>query len=311
MKHDVPTGDLLINLNDYKSNVTSQYGEDGIISKVFETIGIRNRVCVDVGASDLVTYSNTRQLWKDQGWIAVLIEGNPVSFERMMRSKDREDNIVLLNKYVATQGDNSLDSILSKLSLPKEFDLLSIDVDGIDYHIWKSLRQFRPRVVVIEYNPTIPPHLVVIGKEHGNYIGASARALVDIGLAKGYALVACTRTNVVFTLDGESRRFRNVNNLYVLFDYSDINYIMTSYDGGLFYSNKSVPYGHNVFSNEVKGGLENVENYYVPSNRLSYYMFRWIQEHVRRLKRGIFKTMFFALMRMVFKLRHRASEKDS
>ena len=67
---------------------------------------------------------------------------------------------------------------------------MSIDVDGIDFHIWKGMADYRPRVMVIEYNNTAPPHIELVGRKDGNNFGASARALYRLGREKEYALVA-------------------------------------------------------------------------------------------------------------------------
>jgi tetratricopeptide (TPR) repeat protein len=77
--------------------------------------------------------------------------------------------------------------------------LLSIDIDGNDYFVWQALT-YRPRVVVIEYNASVPPELsraIVYDPkfkwDNTDYFGASLRALADLGNRKGYELVYCER----------------------------------------------------------------------------------------------------------------------
>ena len=61
------------------------------------------------------------------------------------------------------KGENSLPEILSKHNIRKDFDFLSIDVDGTDYYIWESLeKKYNPKVVCIEFNPTIPNNIEFI-----------------------------------------------------------------------------------------------------------------------------------------------------
>ena len=69
-----------------------------------------------------------------------------------------EDNksIVAVNRYVSSKGGNSLDNILSKTKIPRNFDVLSIDIDGNDYFVWENLKEYQPKIVCIEFNPTIP-----------------------------------------------------------------------------------------------------------------------------------------------------------
>ncbi|OIO35917.1 MAG: hypothetical protein AUJ72_06240 [Candidatus Omnitrophica bacterium CG1_02_46_14] len=285
-----------IDLRNFKEPGSSQAGEAGLISAIFRAIGTTNKTCVDCGAFDLKNLSNVYPLWKEVGWNALLIEGNTLYFNRMKRS-EVPGNVKLLNLYVFPRGDNSLDQILKRQNFPKEFDLISIDVDGIDYHLWKNFSEHQPRTVIIEYNPTIPPHLSVIGNENGNYIGASAKALTDLGVSKGYILVACTTTNLIFVLDKYASCFQNAGDLDKLFDYSAINYAMTSYDGALFYSNKFIPFGHNPFSNESKTGLQNPENFHIPNSNLSHYFILKSRSQWHKFRRYIMKPIILYFLR--------------
>ena len=85
----------------------------------------------------------------------------------------------------------------------KEFDLLSIDIDFNDYFVWKAIKDYNPRVVIIEYNSSIPPTESKVIKyeanrrwDHTNYFGASLLALTTLGKTKGYTLVACDNRGV-------------------------------------------------------------------------------------------------------------------
>ena len=52
--------------------------------------------------------------------------------------------------YVELEGESSLTALLERYAAPASPCLLSIDVDGADYHVWDGLERFRPRIVVIE-----------------------------------------------------------------------------------------------------------------------------------------------------------------
>lgn len=272
-----------LDLRTRRANRTSQDGEDGITSAIFETIGVRRNVCVDVGAHDLVRFSNTHQLWRDRGWRAVLIEGNPRFFRRMLHQHNGVHDLTLINRYVSWTGVNTLERILEPLKMPCDFDFLSIDVDGPDYHIWQSFSNYRPRVVVIEYNSTIPPTIELVGIEQ-NYVGASALSFLKLGNAKGYALVACTGSNLFFVVDEYSSAFLHANNLAELFDYRNVCYAMTSYDGGLFFSNAHMPYPFNVWSNEVRGKITDPERFAVLTMSPTHLLRQWARERLRRLR---------------------------
>jgi hypothetical protein len=66
----------------------------------------------------------------------------------------RED-VICVSKLIELNGENSLSNQLISYQVPYDFELLSIDIDGADFHVWKNLTEFHPKVVVIEFNPTI------------------------------------------------------------------------------------------------------------------------------------------------------------
>jgi hypothetical protein len=172
---------MLENLKDYERSFYSQGGEDGVLERIFECVGETNRFCVEFGAKDGVELSNTAHLRLDRGWTGLLMEASaPVS-----------DGIV--QEFVTAENINAL---FEKHSVPEVFDLLSIDIDGNDYWVWKALDRFRPRVVVMEYNiyfrlddpRTVPYDPERVWDESG-YHGASLAALRKLGVEKGYSLV--------------------------------------------------------------------------------------------------------------------------
>jgi hypothetical protein len=80
-----------------------------------------------------------------------------------------------------------------------DFDLLSIDIDGNDYHVWDTVKTYKPRLVIIEFNPTIPSDIEFV-QEKNNSInhGNSLLSLVKLGKSKGYELIATTYCNGFF-----------------------------------------------------------------------------------------------------------------
>ena len=141
----------------YKKNIVSQWGEDGIIEEIFKRIGTTSKLCVEFGAWDGKHFSNTWNLWNNHNWSAILIEGDAKRFKVLKHNTEHNNKITPVQAYVSIQGKNSLDRILVDTAHVAAVDLLSIDIDGDDYHIWKNLNHVTPRVVVIEHNPTVPP----------------------------------------------------------------------------------------------------------------------------------------------------------
>ena len=101
----------------------------------------------------------------------------------------------------------NINSTLIQSGMYGEIDLLSIDIDGNDYWVWKAIDVIAPRVVVIEYNAllgysqsltvTYNPNFVRFGTHRrGIYHGASLAALEMLGASKGYLLVGCDSSGV-------------------------------------------------------------------------------------------------------------------
>ena len=191
---------MLNPLKKYANNKFSQFGEDGIIERIFEILPPQKESwCVEFGAWDGKFLSNTYELIANKNWKGVLIEGNYKKFPDLIKTYDHNKNAFLLNRLVSFEGQHTLDKILAETPIPVDFDLLSIDIDGNDYHVWDSLHQYQPKVVIIEFNPSIPSDLEFIQEKnfklnHGN----SLRSLVNLGTTKDYELIATTRCNAVF-----------------------------------------------------------------------------------------------------------------
>jgi len=168
-------------------SVYSQFGEDGIIQYLIKMLGLTNNQCCEVGMSGTL-FSNTYNLVENFNWYGVYIEKDKKNF----------DSIILghhLNVEVETYGHNLLDNILVNTKLDTNFDLLSIDVDGKDYHIWSSLIKYNPNIVIIEVNPFIEPTKEYIN--NGTIFGSSFKSIVELGNKKGYTLV-CMTGNLIF-----------------------------------------------------------------------------------------------------------------
>lgn len=188
-------------LSAYKKIVTSQFGEDGVIEKIFEIIGNARfgKWCVEFGAGDGKTFSNNWNLIVNKGWSAVEIEADKKLYKRLIRTYSDNNKVVCVNKIINFAGDNTLDRVLSTTPTPKDFDLLCVDVDGNDYHIWNSLKLYAPKVVMVEFNPTIPADVEFVQpRDIKINQGSSLLSLTKLGQEKGYELVAALDLNAFF-----------------------------------------------------------------------------------------------------------------
>ena len=182
----------------HSSNIKSQHGEDGIICAIFDIIAEESRWCVELGALNGTHDSNTWALMQ-QHWSGVLIEADPTYFEKLQSVHAGNEKAHCINAFVSFEGNDSLDNILARTPIPKAFDLFSLDIDGNEYHVWDSLRNYRPRVVVVEFNPSFPNDVSFVQpRDMKVFQGASLRALVELGRQKGYELIAANVTNAFF-----------------------------------------------------------------------------------------------------------------
>ena len=148
---DEPLPDLM----SYARNVHSQNGEDGVLVEVFERLGVAGGFFCEFGAWDGVLYSNCR-VFSEAGWSGMFIESNEERFRKLRENyAARGDRIITLSSFIECEGENSLDEIFKRHGVTS-LDLLSVDIDGDDLAIWRSLTTLRSRVVIIEYNHSIP-----------------------------------------------------------------------------------------------------------------------------------------------------------
>jgi hypothetical protein len=183
-------------LNRYEAQVFSQSGEDGIIGEIFRRIGSTDRRFLEIGVGDGLENNTTYLLAR--GWRGTWLEGNGAALadaRRHFAAPLQRGDLVIQETMVTAE---SVGGTLTALAIPAELDLLSIDVDRNTWYIWKALAAWRPRVVVVEYNATMPAsdEWVVAydaAKQWNgtNYFGASLKSYEVLGRELGYALVGC------------------------------------------------------------------------------------------------------------------------
>ena len=220
---------------DDQGNVYSQFGEDRIIQDVLTTLGeitSLDKWACEFGAWDGLHLSNTANLIVNSGYSAVLIEADPKKFLELKQNMASYP-VKCINAFINLEGVNTLDSVLSTSSIPKDFDLLSIDIDGADYWIFEGLEKYRPKVIVIEFNPTIPKEVEFINsRDILRNQGSSIRSLAKLAQAKNYKVVGITLCNLIFVKDEFKVAFsENIVQLDELPDPLYINRMWQTFDG--------------------------------------------------------------------------------
>jgi hypothetical protein len=231
-------------LSQFASSTYSQFGEDGIILEILNRLEKEiplSKWCVDVGAHNGVDLSNTCKFIRELGFQAVLIEGDKKQIPILKRNFPQ--GVVCVGEFVGIYGELSIDSILSKTGIPTNFDLLSLDIDGMDYWVWDSINLYKPKIVCIEFNFSVPNAVEFIQEKNFNIKhGSSAKSFVKLAESKGYCLVASTKSNLIFVDDSIVQFVQNKTMVLedCNFQGNDPQYIFAGYDGTLLSNKNSV-----------------------------------------------------------------------
>jgi hypothetical protein len=179
----------------------SQNAEDGMLDELFRRIGTGPRHFVEFGVGNGLE-NNTMALLL-AGWSGLWIEASPASARAIREGfapAIAAGRLTLVESFVTAEN---IEGLLRGAGVPADLDLLSIDIDGNDYWVWKALGAFRPRAVVIEYNASLGPTARLARPYDPAFVwdgtsafGASLAALAALGEAKGYALVGCDAAGV-------------------------------------------------------------------------------------------------------------------
>ena len=191
-------------LLDYRRTYFSQNGEDGVLLHVLSRLPKRDKWCVEFGAWDGMYLSNTFFFIAKEGYKAVMIEADKERYNSLLEFKKKYGKIVCINRFISIDGNDTLDKILKDADVPTDFDLLSIDVDNDDYHLWKSIKHYQPKVVIIEIQPKDGPHIRRIkplGSPPTQDIdknGTSILSMTELAEQKGYSLVSHIAGNAIY-----------------------------------------------------------------------------------------------------------------
>ncbi|MHB1424575.1 MAG: hypothetical protein ACYC3I_15500 [Gemmataceae bacterium] len=185
----------------------SQNDEDGVLLHIFSLIGTTNKKVVEICAGDCVE-CNSANLIINHGWIGLLFDGDEkkIALGKRFYARCRDTFFyppTLAHAWVTAENVNDL---VSNHRFSGDIDLLSLDMDGMDFWVWKALTCIRPRVVVLEINARWGPHKSVTlpyqpdfrldWDRHPWCQGASLSAFVKLGRQRGYRLVGTHRLGV-------------------------------------------------------------------------------------------------------------------
>jgi hypothetical protein len=217
----------------HKKSYYSQNGEDGVLEYVLSKIPEVDKWCVEFGAWDGKHLSNTWHLISERNYTGVLIEADSDKF-KTLESNTKGLKTYCLNVFVDTES-NKLDNILAKVPIPKDFDLLSIDIDGDDYFIWQSLTNYQPKVVIVELNSRNKPHIDHINHKGTPLVfgisGSSIKSMTELARLKGYSLISNVGCNAIYVRKDYLKIFHDRElNPQDVFLYDEFSFLELSYE---------------------------------------------------------------------------------
>lgn len=186
-------------IQDYEFKVFSQWGDDGIIQYLINTIEIPNKTFIEFGVQDY-SESNTRFLLMNNNWSGLIMDGSIRSIESIKRSSYYwKYDLRAKMAFITTENINSLIEIES---FDKNLGIYHIDIDGNDYWVWKATTVVTPIIVIVEYQslfgceraitvPYKPDFQRTLAHSSNLFYGSSLLALCDLAEEKGYYFVGC------------------------------------------------------------------------------------------------------------------------
>ena len=181
----------------HEFKVFSQWGEDGIIQYLVRKLAIRHLTFIEFGVEDF-SESNCRFLMMKDYWRGYVIDGSEANI-RKLRGSYYYWQYQLQTKASFITKEN-VAALLDESGFDKDLGILSVDIDGVDWHVLEALHAWRPAILVVEYNDafgftravTVPydPSFVRARKHPSNlYWGANLPAFEHLARKRGYALV--------------------------------------------------------------------------------------------------------------------------
>lgn len=184
-------------LHSHELRISSQNGEDGILLYLVSVVGSATQTFVEVGIGD-GSECNSANLISNWGWSGTMVEASAEGAASAAKRYEAFD-VNVVHEMVTAENVNSVVG-----SAP--VDVLSIDIDGNDYWVWRAA-DTQARIVVVEYNASLGPERSVTipydpgfdyttATPHRLYHGASLTALWKLAREKDMALVGCDSRGV-------------------------------------------------------------------------------------------------------------------
>jgi FkbM family methyltransferase len=203
----------------------SQDGEDAVLASFYEEKPGYKGFYIDIGAYHPMRFSNTHYFY-ERGWRGINIDATPGSMDEFRRMRPRDKNIEIgiskerkkiifysfeepaLNSFDEKVSEERIEGgwkfrkkiavktapvneVLGE-NLPKgqHIDFMSIDIEGLDFEILKSLdwERYKPDFLLVE-------DLEIVDK---GTIGYESSEMYKFLEGKNYSIIARTRRTLIF-----------------------------------------------------------------------------------------------------------------
>jgi len=189
---------FVLNINsDLDKEYFSYCNEGFYIKTILDRLKVKHQYCVDLGASDGLSMSNTFPLFR-QGWQGLAVECDSEKFAKLAIFYGLVTQVTQVNLCKAQITPNNVNAILRANEVPREFGLLSLDIDSYDHFVLeKVLQNYKPTIICTEINATIPPPIRFAVKWQpdldyrnlkSDFFGQSLSQLYVLGDRYGYEL---------------------------------------------------------------------------------------------------------------------------
>lgn len=182
--------------NKYAGNLTfSQNGEEGILIECLSRMKVKTGHAVEIGANNGLWLSNTALLLRE-GWTGKMVESSHPLYMQCVENWKQYPGVKIQCSHVDKYNINAF--------VDEKTDVLSIDIDGEDYNVFKALKA-KPKIVIIEIDSSIHPTEDRFNSEGG----AGYKPMAELGIMKGCFLL-CHTGNLVFVDDQYKELFPEI-----------------------------------------------------------------------------------------------------
>lgn len=178
--------------------VFSQFGDDGIIQWLVQFLPLPYKTFVEFGVENY-RESNTRFLLVSDYWSGLVIDGSNENIDSI--KTEQIHTFFDLQPVCSFIDKDNINDTIASARFHEDVGLLSVDIDGNDYWVWKAINSIKPIIVITEYNSLFgyhhpytieyKPDFVRGQGSPFNFYGTSLRSAYNLGREKGYEFVGC------------------------------------------------------------------------------------------------------------------------